>query len=193
MTRLAHAKISPQRIARGIINALSLRYMSASEGSAERPKAASVSVKGEPYGHPRAAILKPRAPLTRASRRERLCEADDPGIPPKACARRPPRPDRVTPAGRIGPWTGHATRLRSAGFLGRRISSPRGGTVPVTHPSWERDERSLRKARDAGDSEGIDSAPSCFLLLSPRGEGLPPRSCARRSRAALAQVAWREG
>ena len=103
------------------------------------------------------------------------------------------RPDRVTPAGRTGPWTGHATRLRSAGFLGRRTSSPRGGTVPVTHPSWERDERSISEAREPGIARGLIQRRCSLLLLSPWGEGLPPRSCARCSRAALAQVAWREG
>ena len=92
-----------------------------------------------------------------------------------------------------GRGTGHATRLRSTGFLGRRTSSPRGGTVPVTHPSWERDERSISEAREPGIARGLIQRRCSLLLLSPWGEGLPPRSCARCSRAALAQVAWREG
>ena len=44
--------LPPQNIGEAIINALSLRYMSASEGSAERPKAASVAQIGQPYGRP---------------------------------------------------------------------------------------------------------------------------------------------
>ncbi len=131
-------------------NALSLRCMSASEGSAERPKAASVCSQGQPYGRPARGDIEAQSTAYPCLAPRLACEADDPGIPPKACARRPPRPDRVTPAGSIGPWTGHATRLRSAGFLRAPLPSPRGGTVPVTHPSWERDERSLREARDAG-------------------------------------------
>lgn len=123
-------------------------------------------------GAPRAAILKPRAPLTRASRRD-WSEADDPGIPPKACARRPPRPDRVTPAGKIGPWTGHATRLRSAGFLRRRIPSPRGGTVPVTHPSWGRDGSSLTEARSAGIKRGTVGCQSVKEPISEIGKSVP--------------------
>ena len=125
------------------------------------------AVKGSLMGAPRAAILKPRAPLTRASRRERLGEADDPGIPPKACARRPPRPDRVTPAGKIGPWTEprHPSAFRRLPQAPH--PSPRGGTVPVTHPSWERDGSSLTEARSAGILRGT---VGCRLVKEPINE-----------------------
>ena len=172
-------------------NALSLRYLSASEGSAERPKAASVCSQGQPYGRPARGDIEALRTAYPCLAPRMAAKLTTPGLDPRRVLEDPRGRIALLLPDRIGPWTGHATRLRSAGFLGRRIPSPRGGTVPVTHPSWGRAGRSISEARGAGIAR--DPFSSRCSLLSPWGEGLPPRSCARCSRAALAQVAWREG
>ena len=96
-------------------------------------------------------MLSPFPSLTASSAGSLKLPAEmDPGFPTQAGGRRAPEVVR---------YTGRETRDHSlsdevAGpFRGSPQAphpSPRGGTVPVTHPSWGRDERSVREPHAAG-------------------------------------------
>ena len=93
---------SPHKVREGFFNALSLRYMSASEGGAERPKAASDCSFRAAFRRPAGGdMLSPFPSLTASSAGSLELPAEmDPGFPTQAGGRRAPVVVRYT--GRSG-------------------------------------------------------------------------------------------
>ena len=75
----------------------------------------------------------------------------------------------VTPAAQARATLSQMRPTRLRGSPQAPHPSPRGGTVPVTHPSWERDVPNVMEARDAGIRFQSNVIALALTLLKAEG------------------------
>ena len=139
---------------------------------------------GRPLGAPRAAILKPSAPLTRAAPFNQG-EADDPGSSTQGVWFKNPRGRIATPAGGIGP--GHTAQ---SVFVPHAPEAPHLPHMPgrsgIAHDN-DYSELALR-VQNKGSKAPFDAQRVSHAVAHSRGDPPPENADAVRARGGAAKA-----